>query len=139
LLAKAYGLKKVKRPDGSFVYVSSDDSSDSKLRVAFVNSITQGEWEDEKGVKHKGMFNEKSLSVEAAWNAIYISIEDGDATTFVHEMAHYYIRTFWNSQPVQNALKEVSGKVSKIDNTQEYSRRLEEELVREIVNRSTNK
>lgn len=135
-LAKVYGLKKVKREDGSFVYISSDDSSDSKLRVAFVNSITQGTWEDEKGVKHKGMFNEKSDSVNAAWNAIYISIEDGDATTFVHEMVHYYIRTFWESQPVQDALKEVSNKVAKNENSQEYSKALEEALVNEIVSRT---
>ena len=135
-IAKVYGLKKVKRDDGSFVYISSDDSSESKLRVAFVNSITQGQWEDEKGVKHKGMFNEQSASVNAAWNAIYISIEDGDATTFVHEMVHYYIRTFWNSQPVQDALKEVSGKVTKNKDSQQYSKSLEESLVDEIVSRT---
>jgi hypothetical protein len=43
------------------------------------------------------MFEEGTKAEEAAWNAIYISIQDGDATTFVHEMVHYYIRTFWES------------------------------------------
>ena len=103
-LAKAYGLKKHKRNDGSFIYISDDSSSESKLKVMFVNSISGKDWTDEQGVVHRGLFIEGTLQNEAAWNAILLSIQDGDATTFTHEMAHFYIRTFWDSEPVQSAL-----------------------------------
>ena len=96
-LAKVYGLKKQKKEDGTFMYVSKDKSKNSRLRVAFVNSMTGLDWTDDEGKVHKGLFVEKSKFEEAAWNAIYLSITDGDATTFVHEMIHYYIRTFWDS------------------------------------------
>ena len=92
-----FGLVRRELPNGGFVYTSSDKSKNSRLRVAFVNSITGEDWTDESGIKHKGMFEEGTKAEEAAWNAIYISIQDGDATTFVHEMVHYYIRTFWES------------------------------------------
>ena len=128
-LAKVFGLSKQKRPDGSFVYSSKDKSDGSRLRVAFVNSITGEAWTDENGVEHAGLFQERSKSNEAAWNAIYISITKGDPTTFVHEMVHYYVRTFWDSKPVQEALNEVS-KDAKLEGKD--SRAIEEALVERI-------
>ena len=137
-MAKAFGLKKRELPNGGFVYTSEDKSKDSRLRVCFVNSITGQDWTDEDGVLHKGMFEEGSKSEEAAWNAIYISLETGDATTFTHEMAHYYIRTFWESQAVQDALLEVDKTLGKKDHEEakQYSRRLEEKLVEWLTDRS---
>ena len=133
-LAKVFGLKKQKRPDGTYIWSSKDKSKESRLRVAFVNSITGQDWQDEDGVVHKGLFEESSKSEEAAWNAIYISITNGDSTTFVHEMVHYYVRTFWESAAVQNALKEMSGKVQKGELSDiEYSKTLEEALVERIT------
>ena len=141
-MAKVFGLVKRELPNGGFVYTSSDKSKNSKLRVAFVNSITGEDWVDEDGVKHKGMFEEGTKAEEAAWNAIYISIQDGDATTFTHEMAHYYIRTFWESQAVQDALVEVAhqNKMAVRDNEdmQQYSKKLEEKLVEWITDETTS-
>ena len=133
-LAKVFGLEKQKRNDGSFVYISKDKSKDSKLRVAFVNSITGRDWTDEEGKVHRGLFRENAKSEEAAWNAIYLSIQNGDSTTFVHEMVHYYVRTFWESQPVQDALLEISKeKPNKDLSPKEYSLQLEEGLINKIT------
>ena len=130
-MANVFGLEKRELPGGGFVYTSADKSKDSKLRVCFVNSITGQDWTDEDGIKHRGMFEEGTKAEEAAWNAIYLSIENGDATTFTHEMIHYYVRTFWESAPVQEALKEVDKTLGKKDaeQNQQYSKRLEEKLV----------
>ena len=48
---------------------------------------------------------------------IEIAVLDGDPTTFVHELAHHYIRTFWKTEPVQQALKEcgIVGKDSSVE------------------------
>lgn len=136
-LAKIFRLKKVKRNDGTFVYISDDKSKDSKLRVSFVNSITGQDWTDDEGVVHRGLFHENSKSEEAAWNAIYLSIENGDSTTFVHEMVHYYIRTFWDSDVVQSALYEVSLNHSNVNKTEkEFNIELEESLV-DIITEAT--
>lgn len=133
-LAKVFGLTKKQRSDGTFVYTSSDKSKNSRLRIAFVNSISGKDWVDEDGVTHQGVFKDNSKSEEAAWNAIYLSIQEGDATTFVHEMVHYYVYTFWESQPVQDALREISKTKSKDNLTdQEYSKVLEEALVERIT------
>lgn len=60
---------------------------------------------------------------------IEVAVLDGDVTTFVHEMAHHYIRTFWKTEPVQQALKTV-GIVGK-----DTSVEAEEKLVDELVSR----
>lgn len=141
-LASVFGLVKRELPNGGFVYTSSDKSKNSRLRVAFVNSITGEDWTDESGIKHKGMFEEGTKAEEAAWNAIYISLQDGDATTFVHEMVHYYIRTFWESQAVQDALVEVAHQnkmaVRENEDMQQYSKKLEEKLVEWITDEVTS-
>jgi len=31
-------------------------------------------------------------------------MQDGDATTIIHELAHRYVRMFWESDVVQEAL-----------------------------------
>jgi len=49
-------------------------------------------------------FNHHSTN---AHSLILIGMNEGDASTFNHELAHYYIRTFWNSKAVQDALSMV--------------------------------
>ena len=137
-MAKIFGLEKKELPGGGFIYTSTDKSKDSRLRVAFVNSIRGNDWTDEDGTVHKGMFEEGTKGEEAAWNAIYLSLEAGDATTFTHEMAHYYVRTFWESQAVQDALKEVDKTLGRKKNEedQKYSQRLEEKLVEWLTDKT---
>lgn len=102
-LARVYDLKKVTLSDGTYYYKYSGNDPKQKLRVQFVNSISEATWTDEDGVKHKGAFVDKDAA-NAFCSIIYISLQDGDATTIVHELAHRYIRMFWNSEPVQEAL-----------------------------------
>jgi hypothetical protein len=39
-----------------------------------------------------------------AEHTLYISLINADPTTMNHELAHYYVRTFWESKEVQKAL-----------------------------------
>ena len=57
---------------------------------------------------------------------------DGDATTMVHELAHRYIRMFWNSEPVQEALLAVDERWKKFGRKSD-ARTVEEALVDHIV------
>lgn len=92
-LAEAFGL--VRQADGS--WMSQDDDWTSRLRVEFVNSIDE---------LHEGSYEYNSLSV-SAHHIIRIGLDKGDPTTFNHEMAHHYVRLFWNSDVIQDALKMV--------------------------------
>lgn len=91
-LAKAFGLRQQK--DGSWSTSNPNDPV-AKLRVEFVESLAEPGSID---------FNHHST---AAHSLILIGLNNGDASTFNHELAHYYIRTFWNSKVVQNALNMV--------------------------------
>ena len=92
-LAEAFGL--IRQADGS--WMSQNDDWASKLRVEFVNAIDD---------QHEGSYEHNSLSV-SAHHIIRIGLDKGDPTTFNHEMAHHYVRLFWNSDVIQNALKMV--------------------------------
>lgn len=91
-LAEAFGL--TKQEDGSWVTVDKNDPI-AKLRVEFVNRMNEPGSID---------FNHHSTN---AHSLILIGMNEGDASTFNHELAHYYIRTFWNSKAVQDALSMV--------------------------------
>lgn len=82
-LAENFGL--VRGEDGNY-YSADSKNETAKLRVQFVNSLSN------PGV------------IDFAHHLISISIQEGDCSTFNHELAHYYIRTFWNSRLIQNAL-----------------------------------
>lgn len=88
-LAEAFGLTKQK--DGSWAIIDETDPV-AKLRVEFVNRLSEPGSID---------FNHHSTN---AHSLILIGINEGDASTFNHELAHYYIRMFWNSKAVQDAL-----------------------------------
>lgn len=87
-LAEAFGL--TRQDDGS--WTSGDNDSTTSLRIAFVNSMQNPGSID---------FNTHSDRVHSL---ILIGLNKADASTFNHELAHYYIRTFWNSKAVQEAL-----------------------------------
>lgn len=111
-IANAFGL--IKQADGSWMSDGADEFS--RLRVEFVNSIDS---------EHSGMYEHNSMSV-SAHHVIRIGIDKADPTTFNHEMAHHYLRMFWNSSVVQEALKAV-------DKPGMTDREREEALVDKIV------
>lgn len=112
VLAQHYGLKQVAKDDGSIEYSTDSKDSDKQILVKFVNSL---------GDK-RGMYRE-------AEHTLYISLINADPTTMNHELAHYYVRTFWQSKEVQKAL-------SIFDDKKLSSRQLEERLVEEITSRT---
>jgi hypothetical protein len=59
-------------------------------------------------------------------------LENGDPTTFVHEMLHYYIRTYWDSEPIQEALREIGQTVE-----DKSSKAVEEALVTYLTEKIT--
>lgn len=112
VLAQHYGLKQVIKDDGSIEYSTDSKDVDKQILVKFVNSL---------GDK-RGMYRE-------AEHTLYISLINADPTTMNHELAHYYVRTFWQSKEVQKAL-------SIFDDKKLSSRQLEERLVEEITSRT---
>lgn len=87
-LAQAFGL--TQQEDGS--WTTTDNSAEGQLRVQFVNSML-----DPGNID----FDTDSIN---AHTVISIGLNQADASTFNHELAHYYIRKFWNSKAVQDAL-----------------------------------
>lgn len=130
-LARVYKLKKVTNSDGTYYYKYSGSDPKQKLRVQFVNSITENDWTDEEGVTHKGAFVDQDAA-NAFCSIIYISMQDGDATTIVHELAHRYVRMFWDSEPVQEALLAADERWKKFGKKSD-ARTVEEALVDYIV------
>lgn len=112
VLAQHYGLKQIVKDDGSIEYSTDSKDIDKQILVKFVNSL---------GDK-RGMYRE-------AEHTLYISLINADPTTMNHELAHYYVRTFWQSKEVQKAL-------SIFDDKKLSSRQLEERLVEEITSRT---
>ena len=132
-LAEYFDLELVKDKDGNFYYKTKDTSTKAKLRMYFVNSLRKGEWKDENGQYHKGMFIDND-GTSAAINLLYVSLNDGDASTVIHELAHHYIRTFWDSEVVQNALNQFDDQ-DLIRRYKKSSVPLEEKLVKYITNK----
>lgn len=87
-LAEAFGL--TRQEDGT--WTTTDTSAEGQLRVQFVNDML-----------NPGSIDFDGDSVNAH-TVISIGLNQADASTFNHELAHYYIRKFWNSKAVQDAL-----------------------------------
>ena len=96
-LAEAYGLKVEVGEDGRKRFVSEEDSEKANLIIDFLDYI-----EDEK----QGYYDHNSKS-SAAHHVIGISLTNGDPSTFSHELAHHYVRMFWNSKLIQTSLQAV--------------------------------
>lgn len=91
-LARAFGL--TRNEDGSWSTKGTDEIS--RLRVNFVNHMSEpGEIS----------FNLKSEMVHTVIN---IGLNNGDACTFNHELAHFYVMAFWDSKLIQKSLQAVS-------------------------------
>lgn len=86
-LAEHYGL--TRNEDGTW-------SGKNGLVVQFMNYIEGA----------KGFYDHNTTSLLAS-HVIGLSLENADPETFNHELAHHYIRMFWNSKLVQTALAAV--------------------------------
>lgn len=73
-------------------------------RIQFVNSLRAEDYELPDGTIIKGVLNSEHGD-QFTIHTIYISMMDGDATTMVHELAHHYIRQWWNTDLIQNGLR----------------------------------
>lgn len=98
-LAKIYGLERTVDENGNVRYISNRKDKDGKadLVVEFLNYI-----EDDAA----GFYDLNSKST-AAHHVIGISLNNGDPSTFSHELAHHYVRMFWKSKVIQMALRAV--------------------------------
>lgn len=94
-LAEAYGLTQVVGEDGRIRFVKNgQDRTD--LIIDFVDYLGE----------ESGYYDHNSKST-AAHHTIAIALSNGDPSTFNHELAHHYVRMFWNSEVIQNALAAV--------------------------------
>lgn len=124
-LIATFGLEKKVDKDGNVYFVSKEKDSTGKYKVViqFCEYIENG---------NKGVYDQTGR-LEAAANLIQISLLNGDPTTINHELAHHYVRMFWDSDVIQNAVK----KLDNGDRTEGWQVRLEEKLVDEITKRTT--
>lgn len=121
-LAQAFDL--VQQEDGS--WETDSKSPFAKLRVQFVNDLTNA-----------GEYTHNSRA-DAMYHLIKIGLSHGDATTFNHELAHHYIRVFWNSEIVQKALQIVYKKSMGDINDPKVREAVEEKLVEMMTERSVD-
>lgn len=121
-LADAFGLKQVQQEDGTIVYESTTNDDTSKLRVEFVNNLTR-----------QAAFQRKNTT-DATLNLIQISLNNGDPTDIIHELLHFYVRQFWNTNLIQDALRIMDAE----NPGRNKSRDLEEYLVGTITDKIVN-
>lgn len=121
-LLKSFGLERKIDKNGNIYFVSKekDESGKYKVIIQFCEYIEGG---------HAGVYDQ-SGRLEAAANLIQISLTNADATTFNHELAHHYIRMFWDSEVIQKLAK----KLDNGDRSAGWQVRLEEKIVDEITN-----
>lgn len=124
-LISAFGLEKKVDDKGNVYFVSKakDENGRHKVVIQFCEYLENGK---------KGVYDQTGR-IEAAVNLIQISLTDADPTTINHELAHHYVRMFWDSEVVQKAAKKLDGG----DRTEGWQVRLEEKLVDEITKRTT--
>lgn len=122
ILLNAYNLEKVTDSEGK-LYYRSKQSTEGKydLIVEFVNYL-----QDESG-EHEGWYDYNAKST-IAHHVIQIALNEVSPATLSHELAHHYIKMFWNSPLIQESLAAVFKEGM-------TSREVEEALVDEITNR----
>lgn len=120
-LLTAFRLEKKVDKNGNVYFVSKekDESGKYKVIIQFCEYIENG---------HAGVYDQ-SGRLEAAANLIQISLTNADATTFNHELAHHYVRMFWNSEIIQK----LAQKLDTGDRSNGWQVRLEERIVDEIT------
>lgn len=119
--ADTFNLKRVEK-DGAIYFEGDDNSQTGKVRIQFVNNLQKF-----FGKEASGAYNE---DVNHMMSDLYISLETGDHSTIVHELAHRYIRNYWETQPVQDALKVLQKRKDK--NVIEIEERLVNKLVKAL-------
>lgn len=92
---------------GEWYVTSKKNDATTNIRIHFLNSLRDTKWTDKKGNTHNGVFMEAG-GPEHFMHTILISLEDGNAGTLIHELAHSYVRMFWESQLIQDALRYVT-------------------------------
>lgn len=125
-LLAAFRLEKKVDKDGNVYFISKDKDESGKYKVViqFCEYIENG---------HAGVYDQ-SGRLEAAANLIQISLTNADATTFNHELAHHYVRMFWNSEVIQA----LAQKLDTGDRSNGWQVRLEEKVVDEITKNTTD-
>lgn len=125
---------KSKIVDGRVVFYSDNKDEMTQLRVEFVNSLTDSSYFNQDGTEKQGLFFDKSLT-DGTYDLILLALDNGDPTTIIHELSHSYIRRFWNSEPVQRALRVIDAEsVGRLT-----SKDLEEALAETITDKVMNK
>lgn len=124
-LIEAFGLEKKVDKDGNVTFVSKSKDSTGRPQVIiqFCEYLENGK---------KGVYDQTGR-IEAAANIIQISLTDADPSTINHELAHHYVRMFWNSEVIQAAVQ----KLDSGDRSEGWQVRLEEKLVDELTSRTT--
>lgn len=122
ILINAFGLQETVDENGNKIYVSKK-TTDGKydLIVEFVSQLS-----DETG-ESEGWYDYNAKSA-IAHHVIKIALDGIDPSTLNHELAHHYVKMFWGSPVIQDAL----GAVYKKGMTQDE---LEEALVDVITSR----
>lgn len=123
-LINAFNLEKKVDRHGNVTFISrdKDESGRPQVIIQFCEYIENGK---------KGVYDQ-TKRIEAAANIIQISLTDADSNTINHELAHHYVRMFWDSEVIQNAVK----KLDTGDRSEGWQVRLEEKLVDELTERT---
>ena len=123
-LIEAFGLEKHVDEDGNVTFTSKekDDKGRYLVVIQFCEYLENGKL---------GVYDQTER-LEAAANLIQISLTDANPATINHELAHHYIRMFWNSEVIQAAAQ----KLDTGDRSKGWQVRLEEKLVDELVKRT---
>lgn len=124
-LIEAFGLQKHVDKDGNVTFTSKEKDERGRYLVViqFCEYLENGKL---------GVYDQTER-LEAAANLIQISLTDANPATINHELAHHYVRMFWNSEVIQAAVK----KLDTGDRSEGWQVRLEEKLVDELVKRTT--
>ena len=104
LLIKSFGLKTAIDDRTGLPYLYKEGKNgNADLVIMFVNSIAEGA----RGqIMH--FDNPESIrTLRGASTVIKLGLDKMDATTFDHELCHYYVRAFWNSDVIHNAIEKV--------------------------------
>lgn len=123
-LLRAFGLEKHVDKDGRITYISKskDSVGNPSLIIQFCEYIEPGK---------RGAYDQSGV-IAAAANVIQISLSDASPATVVHELAHHYVRMFWDTEVIQKAAE----KLDTGDRSEGWKVRLEEKLVDEITDRN---
>ena len=126
-LIQAYNLKWSEDKDGHRILIKQDGSRPNEFAVVFLDSLSHDVLSDDvqqhdntvrKEIlkdqrtghpgKRKGLFYDDGDRIGSVSNIIMMFLNNNaDANTFSHELAHSYLKTFWDTDLVQEAVRHV--------------------------------